>query len=216
MNDVYSEWYLACGISHMKNKSRIDKRCLYLTVHLKNRHSFEKFNFELFEFLKSIVEYEKLPLYRYPSLISSLDFEGSKEGQITDKLPHTHSLIFFPKESAEGVSENYISRLSYFLSENKHVDKKVKNCFFMRKFYNDDEFEIHDQITNVINYNRKSRISDERELIVLPYMDVITSSYNEITKNKIVNDANKIINELVDQEKRHKYYSKNNLIISTI
>lgn len=47
-------------------------------------------------------------------------------------------------------------------------------------------------------------------------MDVITSSYNEITKNKIVNDANKIINELVDQEKRHKYYSKNNLIISTI
>lgn len=207
MNDFYSEWYLACGISHMKNKSRIDKRCLYLTAHLKNRHSFEKFNFELFEFLKSIVENKKLPLCRYPSLISSLDFEGSKEGKITDKLPHTHSLIFFPKESAEGVSEDYILRLLDFLNNNIHIDKSFKKSVLLRRFYNNDEMEMHDQIINCINYNRKARLSDESDFIILPYMEIVSSKYGDVIMEKTCDVAKSTLKIISDPTERHKIYS---------
>jgi len=131
-NNYYDDWYLSTALSHMKNTSRIDKRCLYLTVHLKDKNTFERFNFELFDFIKSIFSKGKLHLDNYPSFISSLDFEGSKSGIISNKLPHAHILLFFPQENSEGDKRAYIDAISRFLENNNHLDRSVKDCIEIR------------------------------------------------------------------------------------
>ncbi len=206
--DHYSEWYLSTALCHMNNKSRIDKKCLYVTVHLKDKNLFENFNYELFDFLKSLISKGKLHLKNYPSLISCLDFEGSKSGILSNKLPHAHILLFFPQENSEGDKRAYIKEISRFLENNNYLDRSIKDCIQISSFENKAGEGLHHQMTNVINYSRKARMSDEREVMVLPYREIIESDCFERIKNKMVESAELIRKNLCDNGMRHLFYSK--------
>jgi len=52
---MYDTWYLSLSLSHMKDKSLIDERCMYLTIQLKDRNDFEKLTYDIHHEIKTMV-----------------------------------------------------------------------------------------------------------------------------------------------------------------
>jgi len=192
----------------MKDKSYIDERCLYVTFHLTNSNNFDEINYELHSFLKNIVKKNKLPLCRQPSIISSLDFENSKMGVCSTKDPHIHMLVFFAERNGAAAFNEYEVKIVEFLKNNSKVSQKGTSPIQVTKFDNRGYKSLNEQLLNVLNYNRKSRLGDDRRVMVLPYYDIMASNKNDLLKDRLEKSAGIVLTNLNDQSKHHFYYSK--------
>lgn len=206
--NIYDNWYLSTAICHMKDMSYIDKKCLYVTFHIRNVNDFEKINYEFHEHLKYIVKINKLNLDRQPSIISSLDFENSKMGFFSKKDPHIHMLVFFAERNGEAVFNEYEVKIVEFLKNSPRVSQKGMSPIQITKFDNRGYKTLNEQLLNVLNYNRKSRLGDDRTVMVLPYYDIMASNKNEPLKMRLEKSADIICTNLNDQSNHHLYYSK--------
>lgn len=206
--NIYDNWYLSIAISHMKDKSCIDEKCLYVTFHIENENDFEKINYEIHNYLKNIVKINKLPLGRQPSIISSLDFESSKNGFFSSKAPHIHMLVFFAERSGEAVLTEYEVKIVEFLKNSPGISQKGTSPIQVTKFDNRGYKPLNEQLLNVLNYNRKSRLGDDRKVMVLPYYDIMASNKNDLLKDRLEKSAGIVRTNLNDPSKHHFYYSK--------
>jgi len=207
-NYIYDNWYLSTAICHMKDKSYIDDKCLYVTFHLKNVNDFDEINYEFHYYLKNIVVENKLSLDRQPSIISSLDFENSKMGVCSSNDPHIHMLVFFAQRSGEAVFNEYELKIIEFLKNNSRVSQKGTSPIQVTKFDNRGYKPLNEQLLNVLNYNRKSRLGDDRKVMVLPYCDIIASDKNDPLKDRLVKSADIVRANLNKPNQHHLYFSK--------
>lgn len=207
-NYIYDNWYLSTAMCHMKDNSYIDEKCMYITFHLKNSNDFEQINYEFHNFLKNIVETNKLSLDRQPSIISSLDFENSKMGVFSSKDPHIHMLVFFAQRSGEAVFNEYEAKIVEFLRNSPRVSQKGTSPIQVTKFDNRGYKPLNDQLLNVLNYNRKSRLGDDRIVMVLPYHDIMASNENDPLKDRLEKIAGIVCANLTNPNMHHLYFSK--------
>lgn len=207
-NNIYDNWYLSTAICHMKDKSYIDDKCLYVTFHLKNVNDFDEINYEFHNCLKNIVVENKLSLDRQPSIISSLDFESSKMGVCSSNDPHIHMLVFFAQRSGEAAFNEYEVKIIEFLKNNSRVSQKGTSPIQVTKFDNWGYKPLNEQLLNVLNYNRKSRLGDDRKVMVLPYCDIIASDKNDPLKDRLVKSADIVRTNLNKPNQHHLYFSK--------
>lgn len=215
-NNSINDWYLSTALSHMSNYSNIDKRTLYLTFHLVKGCCKDRVSRDVYNFIKKVLRKGKtrLPLKFAPAMISSLDYEGSKEGRYTTHNPHIHMLAVAGQPLAAGQLETLINQLYSFLNKHPDVNKSFKNPIKITAFEVRPKHPIIEQFRNIIDYNRKGRLGDDREFaLVLPYHDIMdnkTASNDNLEplKKKLENRSESIRKDFGDVKQLHKYYSK--------
>lgn len=205
-NDYVSPWCISRAICHMKSTKYIDQKCIYLTIHLKDDKDFEKATYSIHEFLKSLFDKKNLPLRKVPGIISSLDYEGSKFGRVSNRSPHIHAVIYLAKQDTVGV----IDMLESFLKGHDLISNSTKNPIKITIFENWFGMSLNDQSINIINYNRKARMDDDyyRKNLVLPYDDIIVDQSKKLTIDRLVIKQHKIYNDLTKNLGLQNYYSK--------
>lgn len=208
-NNQMNIWNLSQTISHMKSVKNLDKRSLFITVHLKDALNFEKLTRIIHKFSKQFLEEDKLPLCKAPGLFSSLDFEDSKKGIISEKFPHIHALLVVAQQHPEGVIDEFIKQLSDFLNQHPLVDTSFKTPVEIARFEDRTRYQRKkkDQIENLIDYCRKNRLSDKRDAktLVLPYEDII--ALENLSSNKIANSARNHFDNFNTNKNMQDYYS---------
>lgn len=211
-NNLMNIWNLSQTIAHMKSVKDLDRRCLFITVHLKDSSAFESLNRTIWEFTKIYFVSDRHALKRNPGLFSSLDFEGSKKGNITQKFPHIHSVLVFAKQTPEGVIDNFIMELSDFLGKHPLVDSSFKTPVLINRFENRTKNNIKkkDQIENLIDYCKKSSLVDKRDTktVVLPYEDII--GLDNKLSDKIARSARSHFDNFKNTKNMQDYYSSQN------
>jgi len=147
-----------------------------------------------------------------PSLISSLDFEGSKEGVYSTRSPHIHALAVLGRAVSERDFLRIQTLITEYLKNNNFI---VSNSVYITRFTiydkNKTNKDTTEQLLNVIDYNRKQRLGDDRNVIVLPYHDIMSENDNEKNvklKELLSYKTNKISSEINDKNKRHLYFSR--------
>jgi len=124
------------------------------------------------------------------------------------KSPHIHMLIFFAEQSGKATLNKYANRIIQILNDHPMVSQAGLSPIDVRKFENDGNKDLNEQILNIINYNRKARLGDDREIMVLPYQDIMLSNDNETLKQRLKKSSATIRTHLNDKSKHHLYYSK--------
>ena len=208
-NNQMNIWNLSQTVSHMKSVKDLDKRSLFITVHLNDVPNFEALSRIIHNFSKQFLEDNKLPLCKVPGLFSSLDFEGSKKGVVSEKFPHIHALLVFAQQHPEGVINEFIEQLSDFLNQHPLVDTSFKAPVQITRFEDRKAYKRKkkDQIENLIDYCRKNRLSDKRDAktLVLPYEDII--ALDSLSSEKIAKYARHHFDEISSNKNMHDYYS---------
>lgn len=201
----------------MSNKSNIDKRTINITIHLKSERDWKSVTYEVHEYLKAITTKtgKKLPLKYTPSLISSLDFEGSRAGISSNQCPHLHIVAMLASPPSEGSLSDIVFKLNQSINANIKVNLKNKNAVQIRTFEDRGAFSRKEQITNIIDYNRKSELNKnnwlkEDNVLVLPYYDIMTSSNDNLLsiKSKLKSESDAIYKNIGDVTKHHLYFSQ--------
>jgi hypothetical protein len=201
----------------MSNVSDLDKRAIYITFHIRTDTAFTQISYELHRYLKQLTSKptKAVPLKYTPGLISALDFADSKEGLYTTRDPHIHAVAVLGQPISERDCLVMIQAISDFLNSNHFVKThsvhiKQFEIFKKKKTNKADETSTY-QMLNLIDYNRKKRLGDDREVIVLPYQDIMYEPDNDNSiklKDHCYARSNQILTEIQDPQKQHRYFSK--------
>lgn len=212
LNNDYNTWYLSCSLSHMSNCSNIDKRAFNIILHINDKSCWQSLSCDIHDLLKTLLSKskKKIPLKYTPSIISSLDFEGSKKGIISNKSPHIHILAVLGQPLAESQLTDVIKKLNEFLIKHPNLNRTFKNPIVIDVFKIKTNASLRDQYLNIIDYNRKSRLGNDSEVLVLPYQDIIISDNDlfEKIKKVLLERTKSITKDLNDNSQLHKYFSK--------
>lgn len=215
--NTLNRWSLARSISHMKSVRDLDKRSLFLTIHLKNKRDFEKFVMAFYKnvraYLVSVNKVQGIPcLNRAPGLFACLDNGGSRQGLVTNSHPHIHAVLIFGKTFNDVVVQQIIQDLEAELLSNKYVDTSYKSPVKITRITNrPGQDSTQEQMENLLSYVRKESLEDERieNSMALPYDEIVSEGDNETLMNALFDRTSDILSGFADERQSHKFFSTN-------
>lgn len=211
MNREINNFYLANTIAHMKSVKDLDKRIINICVHLKSEYLFNELNMHMHDFVRSLCARNKLPFNKVPGLLSSLDFEGSRRGIVSDRIPHIHAMLILGELFSDDRVQAIMKELEDYLLKSELVDtsKKAGDAVYICRFYNRKEYKgTGEQITNIVDYNLKGKLSVQSisEVQIYPYEDIIQKGSEAATK--IRRCADKHFDRLNKKDNLQDYFSR--------
>jgi len=117
-------------------------------------------------------------------------------------------LVFFAQRNGEAAFNEYEAQIVEFLKNHPRVSQKGASPIQVTKFDNWGYKPLNEQLLNILNYNRKSRLGDDRNVMVLPYYEIITSNKNDLLKDRLEKSAGIVCANLTNQNMHHLYFSK--------
>lgn len=194
----------------MSYKRDIDKRSISITFHISDSSLFEKITYDLFNFIKliSTKDNKKIPLKYTPSILSTLDNKGSKEGNYTNRDPHIHALAVLGQLVSHGDCIKIMDKIKCYLEDHPNVDRR---SVYITMFENRSKSSIVYQLLNIIDYNRKKLLGDDRPVLILPHNEIMgadNDNQSTIMKTRLEKNIESISNDFKDKTKHHLYFSK--------